>query len=85
MIVNLIEAIDIVKREAQKEGVFLDLLCVENPEGWRFGFTDKEGHIIPDDTCALVLRDGTFKKEFRGIPPEPIQDGHEVDISEYLK
>ena len=84
MAINLIETIKIAQREAQKKGVSLDSICVENPEGWRFGFTDKNGNIIPDDTCAMVLRNGVFKVEFTESPSAPIQDGHEVDISRYL-
>lgn len=85
MTIDLFEAINIAKQEALKIGVGIDDICFENPEGWRFGFIDKNGSIIPDDTCAMVTREGVFKKEFRGIPPMPIQNGHEIDISEYLK
>lgn len=86
MTINLAGAVKIAKQEAQRRGLFLEGTCAETPEGWYFEFIDKEGLVIPGGAGPKVSREGLLlEKEFRGLPPAPLKNSREIDISGYLK
>lgn len=85
MPVTIRKAVTVAKKEAEAKGLLLEGVCIENQDGWRFSFIDKRTkRPLPDDTIPFVDREGRFECEFRGIPPAPIKNAKDVNISKYI-
>ena len=79
------KALSLAAAFAEKQGLVVNNICVENFEGWRFALVDKTGEFVIGQPPVLVTTDGELDWDFRGEPPEPIKDAKIIDISEYLK
>ena len=82
--ITLSKAVKIALEEVKKRRKHLDPFFTESDNGWCFSFRDEQGLIAPNDSLYLITRHGEIKQEFRRIPPKLIENGIEIDISEYL-